>query len=183
MQKKKLLLHSCCGPCSSGVIEGLLDEYDVTVYYYNPNIYPKEEFDKRASEQLKYLKIMNLPCIVGEYEDKKYYDAVKGLEGEPEGGLRCAECFKLRLLATAKYAKEHGYDVFTTTMSVSPHKDFELLNKIGKVVSDEVGVDYLWANFKKKDGYLKSIRNSQKYGLYRQNYCGCVFSLNLNTEH
>ena len=178
MTKKKLLLHSCCGPCSSGVVEGLIDEYDVTVYYYNPNIYPRAEFDKRAGEQLKYLDIMHLPCVVGEYDDKAYYDAVKGLESEPEGGKRCAKCFELRLRATAKYAKEHGFDVFTTTMSVSPHKDFELLNEIGKRVSDEIGVDYLWANFKKKDGYLKSIRNSQKYNLYRQDYCGCVYSLN-----
>ena len=181
--KPKLLLHSCCGPCSSGVVEGLVNEYDVTVYYYNPNIYPREEFDKRAAEQLKYLKIMDLPCVVGEYNDAEYYSAVKGLENEPEGGKRCAECFRLRLMATARYAKEHGFDIFTTTMSVSPHKDFELLNQIGKEVSDIVGIDYLWANFKKKDGYLKSIHNSQKYNLYRQDYCGCVYSLNERREH
>ncbi len=176
--KPKLLLHSCCGPCSSGVIERLLDEYDVTVYYYNPNIYPAEEFEKRATTQEKYLKIMNLPYIIGKYEPEKYYEIVKGLENAPEGGKRCEKCFYLRLFETAKYAKDNGFDCFTTTMSVSPHKDFELLNKLGNQISTEVGIDYLWANFKKKDGYLTSIRNSQKYDLYRQDYCGCVYSLN-----
>lgn len=176
--KKKLLLHCCCGPCSSGVIEGLLQNYDITLYFYNPNIYPNDEYIKRYQEQLRYAGIVGLPVVEGEYDTSIYYQAVKGYEDEPEGGARCYECFKLRMLQTAKYAKDKGFDIFTTTMSVSPYKNYEVLNEIGKDVSDQVGIDYLWANFKKNNGYLKSIQNSKKYNLYRQHYCGCVYSLN-----
>ncbi len=176
--KKKLLLHSCCGPCSSGVIDQLTDEYDVTLYYYNPNIHPAEEYQLRLSEQQRYADIAGVKVLPAEYKPEEYFDATQGLQDEPEGGKRCYECFKLRLLHTAEYARKHGFDVFTSTMSVSPYKNFEVLNDIGKWASEQTGVPYLWANFKKHDGYLHSIQNSKKFNLYRQHYCGCVYSLN-----
>lgn len=174
---EKLLLHSCCGPCSTGVLDDLIKNYDVTVFYYNPNIYPATEYEKRAKEQVKYLEQKGISYVVCDYNPNEFEEKVKGLELEPEGGLRCYECFKLRLKATASYAKSHGFDLFTTVMSVSPHKDYEVLNKIGNEIAKEVGVNYLEANFKKNNGYLKSIQNSKALGMYRQNYCGCKYSM------
>ncbi len=179
---KKLLLHSCCGPCSSGVLENLAKEYEVTILFYNPNIYPMQEYYKRLDAQQKVVDVLkekgiNIHLIEAEYNPDSYDLAVVGLEKEPEGGKRCAKCFTLRLEYTCKYAASHGYDIFTTTMSVSPHKDYILLNSIGNALSKEYGIEYLEANFKKNDGYLKSIRNSKDWGIYRQNYCGCKYSI------
>lgn len=174
---EKLLLHSCCAPCSSGVLDDLRQKYDITVYFYNPNIYPLEEYDKRANEQQKYLKQIGISYIICDYAPEKYMEMIKGLENEPEGGSRCEKCFRLRLKATAEYAKSHNYDIFTTTLSVSPHKNFELINSIGREISAEVGVPFLEANFKKNNGYLKSINNCKTYNIYRQNYCGCKYSM------
>lgn len=174
---EKLLLHSCCGPCSSGVLDQLTTNYIVTVFFYNPNIYPEEEYVKRAEAQHKYLNQIGVSSVFCDYTPEDYESVVKGLEGEPEGGNRCLECFRIRLEKTAQYAKEKGYDVFTTTLSVSPHKDYIAINKIGKELEAKYGVKYLEANFKKNDGYLKSIQNSKLYGIYRQNYCGCKYSI------
>ena len=181
--KKKLLLHSCCAPCSSATLERLYPYFDITIFYYNPNIYPPEEFNHRKEEQSRLLQEMKeleqkVGIVAPEFNDKEFYDAVKGLEHEPEGGKRCIECFKLRLEKTARYAKKNGFDFFTTTLSISPHKNAENLNKIGEEMSLKYDVSYLFSDFKKKNGYKRSIELSEEYGLYRQNYCGCVYSLN-----
>jgi len=174
---KKLLLHSCCAPCSSGVLDDLRLEYDITVFFYNPNIYPASEHEKRAKEQERYLQQIGISYIICDYNPEEYMKEIKGFEKEPEGGSRCEKCFEVRLKKTAEYAKKHNYDVFTTTLSVSPHKNHEIINKIGAEISEAYGVDFLPANFKKNDGYLKSINNSKKYNIYRQNYCGCKYSI------
>ena len=180
--KKRLLLHSCCGPCSSGVIGQVAEEYQVTLLFYNPNIQPNDEYDRRLEAQKIVVDKMNseygygVELIEVDYNPEEFFSKTKGLEKEREGGARCKECFYLRLDKTASYAKQHGYDIFTTTLSISPHKDYELLNHIGKEMSDKYGVDYMSANFKKNDGYLNSIRNSKKYKIYRQEYCGCIYS-------
>lgn len=179
--KKKLLLHSCCGPCSTAVIDRLKDEYDLTIFYYNPNIYPREEYDHRLAEQKRYVKESGINIIVidGTYDDfDLFMEKYKGLEEEKEGGARCSVCFSLRMEKTARLAKEKGYDIFTTTMSVSPHKNAKLLNEIGQNLSKKYDIEYLHSDFKKQDGYLKSIRFSKEYNLYRQNYCGCKYSIN-----
>lgn len=176
---KKLLLHSCCGPCSSSVLERLIKDYEVTILYYNPNIYPEEEYFKRYKEQLRllseaYPQVNLLEC---NYNQEDYESKVKGFEKEKEGGSRCKICFRLRMEYTAKKAKELNFDIFTTTLSVSPYKNAELLNEIGKELSALYGIEYLESNFKKQNGYLRSIELSKKYNLYRQHYCGCRYSL------
>ena len=176
VSRPKLLLHSCCAPCSTSVLEVLTEYFDVTVFYYNPNISPREEFFKRAEEQIRYAKNIGLDVIVPDYDDNEFFDAVKGLENEPEGGARCKACFELRLEFTAKYAKEHGFDFFTTTLSVSPHKNAEVLNFVCEKMSEKYGISNLYGDFKKKNGYKRSCELSEENGLYRQNYCGCVFS-------
>ena len=176
--KPKLLLHSCCGPCSTQVIDVLKNDYDITIYYYNPNIDTDEEFYHRYNEQKRYCKEVNIPVIDDGYQPNEFYSSVKGLEEEKEGGARCPVCFKLRLVKTAKKAKELGYDIFGTTLTVSPHKNSEIINAIGLAVAKEEHIDFLVGNYKKKDGYKKSIEFSKKYNLYRQNYCGCKFSKN-----
>lgn len=177
---KKLLLHSCCGPCSTSCIDRLKDEYEVTVFYYNPNIYPYEEYVHRLNEQSRYAKEcgLKIEVIDGKYDDnEQIYNAFCGLENEKEGGARCKVCFAYRLDKTAKYAKENGFDLFATTLTVSPHKNAQLINQIGQQLSQKYNIDYLVADFKKKDGFLKSIQLSKKFNLYRQNYCGCKFSM------
>lgn len=177
--KKKMLLHSCCGPCSTACIDRLKEDYDLTVFYYNPNIYPLEEYLHRLREQSRYAKEsgLNIEVLDGTYDDnKKFYEAFCGLENEKEGGARCNVCFALRLEKTARYAKENGYDIFATTLTVSPHKNATLINQIGSKLGDKYGIEYLVADFKKKDGFLNSIKLSKQYNLYRQNYCGCKFS-------
>ena len=178
--KKKMLLHSCCGPCSTSVIDRLKEEYDLTIFYYNPNIYPREEYQKRLAEQQKYVSLIGLDIVVvdGTYIDNADFEShCVGLENEKEGGARCSVCFAYRLDKTAQYAKQNGYDIFATTLTVSPHKNAKVINDIGLNIAQKYNIDYLVADFKKQDGYLKSIRLSQKYSLYRQNYCGCKYSL------
>lgn len=176
-----LLLHSCCGPCSSCCIERLADYFKITVYYYNPNIYPEEEYLKRKQVQLDIIsklptknKVEFLDC---DYIQDEYNEAVKGYEACREGEERCYKCYELRIRKTGEVAKEKGFDFFTTTLSVSPHKNSKWINEIGRKVEKDINQKYLPADFKKKDGYKRSIELSKKYCLYRQNYCGCVYSL------
>ena len=180
MEKKKLLLHSCCGPCSTSVIEKLQNEYDLTIFYYNPNIYPEEEYIKRLTEQKKYIKLSqkNIKVVDGEYCDaEKFLQVYKGLEECREGGDRSKTCIYLRLKKTAEYAKENNYDIFASTLSVSPHKNAQLINELGLELSKENNIEYLISDFKKQDGYLNSIKLSKQYDLYRQKYCGCKYSI------
>ena len=177
----RLLLHSCCAPCSSYVLEYLSEYFSVTVFYYNPNIFPAEEYEKRVKEQEAL--ILRLPAkhrisfLEGPYEQERFYEMAKGLELEPEGGERCFRCYHLRLLEAAQMARAGGFDYFTTTLSISPLKDAGKLNEIGEKLAREYGVAYLNSDFKKRDGYKRSIELSREYGLYRQDYCGCVYSL------
>lgn len=175
-----LLLHACCAPCSSYCLEYLSQYFSITVLFYNPNISPETEYNKRVDEirrLLDGLPVKNkVSLIEGRYLPSEFYNSVKGLEKEPEGGKRCHVCYELRLREAAITAKELGFDYFTTTLSISPLKDAEKLNEIGKKLSDEYGVAYLYSDFKKKNGYKRSIELSREYKLYRQNFCGCVFS-------
>lgn len=179
---KTLLLHSCCAPCSSYVLEYLSEFFKITVLYYNPNIFPKEEYEYRIDEQRKLINAMpaknKIEFISTDYEPEKFYEISKGYENVPEGGERCFRCYELRLRESAKYAKEGGFDFFTTTLSISPLKNADKLNEIGKKVADEFGLKYLFSDFKKRNGYKRSVELSAEYGLYRQDYCGCVYSKN-----
>ena len=184
--KQKILLHSCCAPCSTAVIERLKDEFDIVIFYYNPNIYPEEEYLKRKQEEIKYIKHLNetdnelsITMLDSDYECEKFYEATRGYENEREGGARCALCFKLRLNETAKKAKELGFDVFGTTLTVSPHKNAELINSIGLGIEKEIGIKFLVSNFKKQNGYKRSIELSKENNIYRQSYCGCEFALRI----
>ena len=177
----RLLLHSCCAPCSSYVLEYLSRYFEITVFYYNPNIYPPEEFGKRVEEQKRL--IAQLPAehpisfLDGPYEPERFYEMARGLERVPEGGERCFKCYRLRLTETAEMARAGKYDYFTTTLSISPLKNAEKLNEIGGQLAKDYGVDYLYSDFKKRNGYKRSTELSREYGLYRQDYCGCVFSM------
>ncbi len=176
--RPKLLLHSCCGPCSTTVLSLLASYFDITVLYYNPNIEPKEEYYKRKEEQIRFIKEFNnehIKFMDCDYNNQDFRSRVVGLEQEREGGARCAVCFKLRLEKTAEIAKALDFDYFGTTLTVSPHKNSEVINKIGALLETEYGVKYLYSDFKKKDGYKRSIELSKKYNLYRQDYCGCEF--------
>ncbi len=177
-----LLLHACCAPCSSYCLEYLSRYFNITVFYYNPNISLKEEYEYRLNEEKRLISLMDfvnpVRIIEGEYKPKNFYDAVKGLEDEPEGGKRCVKCFRLRLEASAQKAKELGADYFTTTLTISPLKNAGLLNNIGAQYAEKYGVNWLYSDFKKKEGYKRSIALSREYSLYRQNYCGCIFSKN-----
>lgn len=183
--KPTLLLHSCCAPCSSYVLEYLSPYFKITVLYYNPNIFPEEEYIHRINEEKRFIKEFSekngLPegyisfAEIG-WESEKFYEAVKGYENIPEGGERCFKCYRLRLEAAAEYAKEHGFDYFTTTLTISPMKNAEKLNEIGEELSGTYNVSFLPSDFKKKGGFLRSTELSREYGLYRQDYCGCVFS-------
>lgn len=184
MEKQKILLHSCCAPCSTAVIERLKNDYDITILYYNPNIYPEEEYLKRKNEEIKYIKHLQqlgekFSMLDTDYESEKFYEATRGFENEREGGARCAICFKLRLDKTATIAKENGFDLFGTTLTVSPHKNAELINSIGLAIEKEMGVKFLVSNFKKQDGYKRSVELSKENNIYRQNYCGCEFALKI----
>ena len=177
-KKPKLLLHSCCAPCSSAVIERLKDAFELTVYYYNPNLDSKKEFDLRAEEQKRLCALLGVKCVIDAYIPEEFLSQVKGLEYAPEGGQRCGKCFFLRLKKTAEKAKDGGFDYFTTTLTISPLKNADRLNAIGNAVGQELGVEFLPSDFKKKNGYYRSVELSREYDLYRQNYCGCVFSKN-----
>ena len=175
-ERKRLLLHSCCAPCSTACLERLINHFDVTVFYYNPNIDTKEEFTKRANEQRKYCEKIGVGFVLGAYDKEVFLSSSTGLESEKEGGLRCEKCFDLRLKKTATYAKENGFDLFASTLTVSPLKNSDLINQVGFNVEKEIGVEYLPSDFKKKDGYKRSIILSNENQMYRQNYCGCEFS-------
>ena len=181
-QRKKLLLHSCCAPCSSYCLEYLSQYFDVTVFYYNPNITEENEYQKRAAEQLRLIRAMNerqhttISYAEGVYEPEEYLAMVRGLEQEPEGAGRCERCFRLRLTKTAEYASDNGFDYFTTTLTISPLKNAHLLNALGEEIGKKTGIAFLPSDFKKKEGYKRSIELSKEYDLYRQNYCGCIFS-------
>lgn len=181
MCKKTLLLHSCCGPCSSAVLERLYEEYKITIYYYNPNIYPESEYRHRVETQKKIIASLpfgnEISMVEGQWDQGMFDEIAKGYEECPEGGDRCKLCFEMRLSGAAKYAKENSFDFFTTTLSISPHKNSALLNEIGGRLSIEHDIPWLHSDFKKKDGYLRSIQLSKEYSLYRQDYCGCKYSL------
>ena len=177
---RRLLLHSCCAPCSSGVLYRLIDDFDITVYFYNPNMDSEEEYQKRAKEQERYLQEEfknKVNLVIPPYNKDEFLTAVKGLESEPEGGARCEKCFRVRFASCVKYAEENGFDFFTTTLTVSPYKNATLINSIGENVCKGSSVNWLYCDFKKDNGYIKSIENSKKHNLYRQDYCGCEFSL------
>lgn len=175
-----LLLHSCCAPCSSYCLSYLADYFRITVFYYNPNISPAEEYQKRVEEQERLIGELPLKYPVsfqeGKYEPERFFAMAEGMEELPEGGERCFRCYEMRQREAAIAAKEGGFDYFTTTLSLSPHKNAQKLNEIGLGLQKEYGVNYLVSDFKKRGGYLKSIELSKEYDLYRQDYCGCVFS-------
>lgn len=183
---KRLLIHSCCAPCSSYVLEYLSQFFDITVFYYNPNIYPEEEYNRRVEEQQRLIDAMPhlhpIRFLQGEYHPKDYYDYVKGYEDDPEGGERCFRCYRMRLKEAAELAKEGGYDYYTTTLSISPYKNADKLNEIGEMLAKEYGVAFLPSDFKKKNGYKRSIELSREYDLYRQDYCGCIFSKKMREQ-
>ena len=178
--KPTLLLHACCASCLTSVYEQLKTDFDITIFWFNPNIFPVEEYNKRLEELKKYCKIIKTPLIVGDKlpEDANNWDLLtKGLELEIEGGKRCRICIKMRLLYTAKTAFEKGFDQFATTLSVSPHKNTYLINNIGKEISEKTGVNFLDRDFKKNNGYKRSVEICKEFGIYRQNYCGCKYSI------
>lgn len=176
--RPRLLLHSCCGPCSSYVLEYLTRYFDVTLLYYNPNIQPEAEYQKRLETQRVLLAeaFPQVSVLACDYDAPAYAQAARGLEGEPEGGARCTACFRLRLDYAARAAAAGGFPWFCTTLTVSPHKDAERLNAIGAELGEQYGVRFLPSDFKKRDGYKRSIDLSRQYGLYRQEYCGCLYS-------
>ncbi|MGN0325469.1 MAG: epoxyqueuosine reductase QueH [Lachnospiraceae bacterium] len=180
--RKRLLLHSCCAPCSSYVLEYLSEYFDIWAYYDNPNITEQEEYLKRAAELNRLAECMNkehqwtIRVVEGQYDPKRFFEAVRGLEQCPEGGDRCKKCFELRLADSAAYAAQHGFDYYTTSLTISPLKNASLLNEIGEQMGKKYGVEFLPSDFKKKNGYQRSIELSKEYGLYRQDYCGCIFS-------
>ena len=177
--RPKLLLHACCGVCSSAVLERLLPHFDITILYYNPNIYPEDEYIKRLDTLKKLIKEMkgDIKIMPVNYEQERFYEIAEGLEKEKEGGSRCSKCYHLRLEKTALLAQKYGFDYFGTTLSISPYKNAEKLNTIGKALENKYGVKYLLADFKKKDGYKRSNELAREFNLYRQNYCGCEYSL------
>lgn len=176
-ERPSLLLHSCCAVCSSYVIACLRPHFNLTVLYYNPNIEPLEEYEKRKNEQLRLLKeYPNVKIMDIDYENESFKKIAKGLENEPEGGARCSKCIRLRLSRTAELAHNNNFSYFCSTLSVSPHKNAALINSLGRELQEEKKVKWLYSDFKKRDGFLKSNIESKRLGLYRQEYCGCVFS-------
>ena len=178
--KPKLLLHSCCGPCSSAVLERISDYFDIDVFYYNPNIDSADEFYRRSDEQIKLVEDLGLDDKIDvkviKYKHQEFLSYIKGFEKYEEGGARCFRCYRQRLEETAKYAAENNYDYFTTTLSISPHKDSQILNRLGKFLSEKYKVNYLFSDFKKKNGFKRSVELTDKFNMYRQDYCGCEFS-------
>ena len=177
---KKILLHSCCAPCSSYVVTFLSNYFDITILYYNPNISPKEEYEKRKQEQIKLINNLqtkhSLDFLDCDYDNNVYNESIAGFEQCQEGGSRCHICFDLRLKKTAELAKTHNYDYFCSTLTVSPHKNSKIINEIGKKISEEYNIKWLYSDFKKNEGFKQSIELSKKYQLYRQDYCGCIYS-------
>lgn len=183
--KPRLLLHACCAPCSSAVLERLREHFSITILYYNPNIYPPQEYHRREQELERFLQdagMSGISLIELPYDPQEFYTAVKGLEAEPERGERCTVCYRLRMEQAARYAAAHGFDWFTTTLSISPVKDPVRINQIGQELAQKYGVAHLPSEFRKKNGYKRSLELSAEYGLYRQDYCGCVFSVRKPAE-
>lgn len=184
VMRPAVLLHSCCGPCSTSVIERLAPDYEVTVFFYNPCITDFEEYEKRKESQIKFIDMFNrkqgghqkIHFIEGDYLPEEYFRLTSGFSNEPEGGARCTICFEQRLSETAKNAKKRGFGLFATTLTVSPHKNYPLISAIGNRLAEEAGLEFLDLDFKKKAGFQRSIQLSKEYGLYRQNYCGCEYS-------
>jgi len=178
--RERLLLHCCCAPCSSATLERLQEAYDVDIYYYNPNIEPEAEFRKRAGEEERFVREFRpdggVQVIVAEYDHEAFAEIARGRESMPERSERCYLCYELRMRKTAEYAREQGYDLFTTSLSISPYKSSRWINEIGERLAEETGVGFLYSDFKKQNGYGRSIELSREYGLYRQNWCGCVYS-------
>ncbi|MGN0614345.1 MAG: epoxyqueuosine reductase QueH [Porcipelethomonas sp.] len=178
-ERPSVLLHSCCGPCSSYVLEYLTNYFEVKLFFYNPNIQPPEEYQKRLSAQKDVLEKMDfsgVELIEGDYTPDDFFRAVKGLEEEPEGGSRCEVCIKMRMEAAAAAAEKYGTDYFATTLTVSPHKNAPYINRTGEAIESERNIAYLISDFKKKNGYKRSVELCREYNIYRQNYCGCIFS-------
>ena len=177
-KKYKVLLHSCCGPCSSACIELMKKGLNIDIYYYNPNIDTLDEFNKRSEEQIRINSILNPDCsvLIGDYSQNDFSNAVRGLEELGEKSIRCYKCYEFRMRKTAVTAKELNYDFWTTTLSISPHKNSNWINEIGFKLADEIGIPFIYSNFKLKDGYKRSIELSKQYEMYRQNYCGCHYS-------
>ena len=177
-RRPALLIHACCAPCSSYVLEYLTKYFDITLFYYNPNISPEKEYSYRVSEVQRLISEMcpQVKFVEGRYDPERFFEMAKGLENEPERGARCHKCYRMRLEESAQEALRLGCSYFTTTLSISPQKDSAVLNDIGKSVSEQYGIPYLFSDFKKRGGYKRSIELSAKFSLYRQNYCGCVFS-------
>ena len=180
MDKPKLLVHICCAPDGLYVVQLLQEKYNVSGYFYNPNIHPEEEYRLRLQETKKIAKILNFNLIEGEYESDKWFEMVKGFENEPEKGRRCDICYAIRLDKTARIAKSKNFDIFTTTLTISPWKKAEKINQIGRMLGEKYKIEFLEADFKKKDGFKKSVELSKKFNLYRQNYCGCIYSRRKN---
>ena len=177
--RPRLLLHACCGPCSSAVLEQLCQYFEITVLYYNPNTWPAAEYYRRGEELQKFVAAahpLGVTVVEDTYDPQQFYTAVAGLENEPERGERCTVCYRMRLERAAQYARAHGFNWFTTTLSISPVKDPVRLNTIGCELAQQYGLNYLQSEFRKKDGYKRSLALSAEYGLYRQDYCGCIFS-------
>lgn len=183
--RPSLLLHACCAPCSSYVIEYLSCYFDITILYYNPNISPVEEYSRREKElrrMVLQMQIPNIKVVSHEYDPEPFDNISKGLENQPEGGKRCLMCYELRLDKSASYAAHNKFDYITTTLTISPMKNSQAINQIGKKVAEKYNISYLFSDFKKKNGYLRSIQLSEEYSLYRQDYCGCIFSKRSDTE-
>ena len=178
-KKHSILLHSCCAPCSSHVISVLKDYFDITILYYNPNIRPIQEYEKRKQEQINFIKQLDcgIKIMDCDYDNDVYEECIKGLENEKEGGARCLKCFRLRLEKTAKLASINNFDYFCTTLTVSPYKNSQVINSIGKELMNIYNVKWLYSDFKKEEGYKHSIVLSKQYNLYRQDYCGCIYSI------
>lgn len=175
-EKPKLLLHTCCAPCSSYTIKFLKDYFDITIFYSNDNISPKEEYDHRLNEQIRFANLFNINVLYDEYKNEDYQSAIKGEENLGERSYRCYDCYKLRLEKTAQKAKKLGFDYFTTSLSISPYKVSKWINEIGFLLEDKYKINFLYSDFKKEEGYKESIKLSKEYNLYRQDYCGCLYS-------
>ncbi len=177
----KLLLHACCAPCSSAVLERLANFFEITIFYYNPNITKEDEYKKRVEELKKLVSLIKpkykVTILEGRYDSKEFFDIAKGLEQEPERGKRCYKCYNLRLEETAKVASDLNYPYFCTTLTLSPHKNANWINEIGEILDNKYTSTYLYSDFKKKNGYKRSIELSKEYDLYRQDYCGCIYSI------
>lgn len=181
-EKPKLLLHACCAPCSSYCIERLKEFFDITVFFYNPNMDTLEEYNLRSDEQVRLCKELGVDYFISDYDSQSFASAIVGKEDCVEGGERCSICYALRLKKTAEFAKDNGFDYFTTSLTISPLKDAYRLNQIGKSLEQQLGVNFLPSDFKKKGGYQRSIELSKQYDLYRQNYCGCIYSKNTRPQ-